>query len=70
MTTEDYLRAYHNRGFTIDELILEVSSPGLRFRTTLSERYEQLLEATKDRCRTDDLILKSNLIRATRSNES
>ena len=53
MTTADYLRAYHNRGFAIDELMLEMSSPGLRFRTMLSEQYEQLLEATKDRCRAE-----------------
>ena len=69
MTTRDYLCACYKGGFAIDELILEVSSPALSFRTTLPERYEWLRETTKDRCEADDLILKSNLIRAIRINE-
>jgi SAM-dependent methyltransferase len=69
MTSADFLRAYSNRGFLLDELILEVSSTGLRFRTMFPRLYERLRDATKDRCVPDDLIVKGNLIRAIRTDE-
>jgi len=67
MTTGDYLRAYHNRGFAVDELILELSSTGLRFRTMFPEQYERLLEALSGKCVPDDLIVKANLVKLTRA---
>jgi SAM-dependent methyltransferase len=67
MTTADYLRAFRNQGFTVDALVLELSTPALRFRTMFPDRHAELLAITKGRCAPDDLMLKSNLVRLTRS---
>jgi SAM-dependent methyltransferase len=67
LTTADYFKAFRNAGFSIDALILEVSSPALRFRSMFPSRYGELLDATAGRCAPDDLILKANLVRLTRT---
>jgi SAM-dependent methyltransferase len=67
LTTGDYLRAFRNIGLSIDALILEVSSPGLRFRKAFPSRYRQLLATTRGQCAPDDLIVKANLVRLTRN---
>ena len=67
LSTRDYLSAFRNAGFSIDELILELSSPGRRFRKAFPSRYEKLLDATAGRCASDDLIVKANLVKLTRT---
>ena len=67
MTTVDYLRVFRNHGFTVDALVLELSTPGLRFRTMFPDHHAEILLATKDRCAPHDLILKSNLVKLTRA---
>ena len=66
LSTGDYLREFRNAGLSIDALILELSSPGLRFRKAFPSRYRQLLDATTGRCAPDDLIVKANLVKLTR----
>jgi hypothetical protein len=66
LTTGDYLAAFRTAGFRTDAVILELSSPGLRFRRAFPSRYAQLLEETQHRCAPDDLIVKANLVKLTR----
>jgi SAM-dependent methyltransferase len=67
LTTAEYLRAFRNAGLGLDSLILELSSPGLRFRKIYPAHYRRLLQATAGRCQPDDLIVKANLVKLTRN---
>lgn len=66
LTTRQYLAAFRDAGFALDELILELSSPALRFRSEFPERWRALVAAVADRCEADDLIVKANLVKLTR----
>jgi hypothetical protein len=66
MATADYLQAFAEAGLSVDALIMELSSPGLRFRKKFPLRYSQLLDATSNQCAPDDLIIKANLVKLTR----
>jgi hypothetical protein len=66
LATADYLRAFGKAGLSLDALIMELSSPGLRFRKAFPLRYTQLLNATSGQCEPDDLIVKANLVKLTR----
>jgi SAM-dependent methyltransferase len=65
LTTIQYLRAFRRARFSVDALILEISSDACRFRERFPARYARLLDATTGRCVPDDLIVKSNLVKLT-----
>ena len=67
LTTGDYLRSFRKAGFNVDALILEISSEALKFRKLFPALFNRVIEATAGRCSTDDLLVKANMVRLTRT---
>jgi SAM-dependent methyltransferase len=63
LTTSEYLDTYKKTGFVLDELILDVSSQALDFREQFPERFAELERKYAGRSRSDDFLIKSNLVR-------
>jgi SAM-dependent methyltransferase len=62
LRTRDYLQAYRDIGFKIEELIIEISSVALRFKRYLPSRFA-LLSKVHPHCDGADFLIKTNLVR-------
>src|SRR2546422_489642 len=67
LTTGDYLRSFRKAGFSVDALIVEISSEALKFRRLFPALFSRVIEATAGRCSTDDLLVKANMVKLTRT---
>jgi SAM-dependent methyltransferase len=66
LTTTEYLARFRQTGFNVDTLVLELSSEALKFRTSAPQQFNAVIDATRGRCSSDDLLIKANLVRLTR----
>jgi ubiquinone/menaquinone biosynthesis C-methylase UbiE len=62
LRTEEYLQIFHDAGFLIDSLILELSNEAIQFRRKFSDLYKQI-RVRNACCREDDFIIKANFVR-------
>jgi hypothetical protein len=67
LTTAEYLTRFRGAGFDIDALVLELSSQALKFRSSFGQQFNSVRDTTRGRCSLDDLLIKSNLIKLTRT---
>jgi SAM-dependent methyltransferase len=66
LNTGQYLDCFRRAGFSIDDLILDISSDALRFRKDFPSHWRLLVDATAGQCTRDDLLVKANLVKLTR----
>lgn len=62
LTTSQYLDIYHEAGFAVKELILEISPDALQFQKLFPEKFDFIVKKHQDRCIKDDLLIKAHLI--------
>jgi SAM-dependent methyltransferase len=62
LTTAQYLDIYHEAGFTVRELILEISQDSLQFKKLFPDKFDFIFKKHQDRCIKDDLLIKAHLI--------
>ena len=67
LTTSEYLEKFRQAGFRVDSLILEVSADALAFRQRYPERFAELERQSSSRCTPDDLLIKTNIVRMTKT---
>jgi SAM-dependent methyltransferase len=66
LTTTEYLARFREAGFDVDAVVLELNSEALTFRSSFPQQFNAVIDATRGRCSSDDLVIKANLVRLTR----
>jgi SAM-dependent methyltransferase len=67
LKTSDYLAAFRNAGFDIDDLIIEVSRDAIRFKQEFPDHWRQTLNRNPG-ITADDLLIKANFVRLKKPN--
>lgn len=62
LTTRQYLAAFRGAGFTIDDLVIELSPDAIAYRRQYPQRWQAML-ARHPAVTADDLVVKANLVR-------
>ncbi len=63
LKTRHYCLLFEKAGFSIDSVILEVSSASLSFKKKFPDQFAQLVDKYKNQCTVDDFLIGANLVR-------